>query len=153
MYCHAESVQLDNPAGPGASYVKLTDGTPVTLDDLNRNAPTRIRLRGDPLVFVNACESARMSPTFYNGFVPYFMAKGARGVIGTECSIPSIFATEWAIRFFDEFLKGITLGEVVLHLRQAFLRDYRNPLGMLYTIHCDADTLIAPPIAASRPDQ
>ena len=28
-------------------------------------------------------KSAELSPAFYDGFVPYFMSKGARGVVGT----------------------------------------------------------------------
>src|SRR3546814_1694866 len=57
---------------------------------------TRSKLRVQPLVFINACESAELTPLFYSGFVPYFMNKGARGVIGTECRMPAQFAAQWA---------------------------------------------------------
>jgi hypothetical protein len=38
----------------------------------------------------------------------------------------------------------------MLELRQQFLREHGNPLGLLYTVYCDADTRIAPPLATSQ---
>jgi hypothetical protein len=148
FYCHAESAGLDDRAGPDASCLVLSDAS-LSLGDLNLDAPTSVRLPGTPLVFINACESAQLSPAFYDGFVPYFMDKGARGVIGTECRMPACFATEWAGRFFERFLDGAPLGEAVLELRREFLREHRNPLGLLYSVHCDGDTRIEPALAAA----
>lgn len=143
FYCHAESAGLGDPGGPDASALVLTDAR-ITLADLNLDAPTTTMLRGKPLVFINACESAEMSPAFYDGFVPYFMAKGARGVVGTQCKTPALFAAEWAKRFFERFLDGAPLGEVFLALRREFLDAHGNPLGLLYAVHCDGDTQIEP---------
>ena len=148
FYCHAKSADLSSAAGPDSACLVLTDGR-VTLGDLNLDAPTSAQLRGNPLVFINACESAEMSPAFYDGFVPYFMAKGARGVIGTECQTPALFAAEWARRFFLLFLDGQTLGEAFLALRKAFLEEHGNPLGLIYAVHSDGDTRITPPLASS----
>ncbi|HEY4958960.1 MAG TPA: CHAT domain-containing protein, partial [Caldimonas sp.] len=143
FYCHAESTGLGDAGGPDASSLVLTDAA-ITLGDLALDAPTTTPLRGKPLVFINACESAEMSPAFYDGFVPYFMAKGARGVVGTQCKTPALFASEWAKRFFERFLDGAALGEAFLTLRQEFLATHGNPLGLLYAVHCDGDTRIAP---------
>ena len=143
FYCHASSKGLTNPGGPDASCLILTDGN-ITLGDLDLDAPTTTQLRGNPLVFINACDSAEMSPAFYDGFVPYFMAKGARGVIGTECETPGLFAAAWAKRFFERFLDGEPLCETFLALRREFLDKHRNPLGLLYAVHCDGDTQIQP---------
>jgi len=143
FYCHAESAALGDPGGPDASALVLTDAR-ITLADLNLDAPTTTMLRGQPLVFINACESAELSPAFYDGFVPYFMAKGARGVIGTQCKTPALFAVEWAKRFFERFLDGAALGEAFLDLRREFLAQHGNPLGLLYAVHCDGDTRIEP---------
>jgi hypothetical protein len=143
FYCHAESTGLNGAGGPDASSLVLTDAR-ITLGDLNLDAPTATQLLGSPLVFINACESAEMSPAFYDGFVPYFMAKGARGVVGTECKTPALFAVEWAKRFFECFLDGEPLGETFLGLRQEFLHKHGNPLGLLYAVHCDGDTRIQP---------
>lgn len=149
FYCHAHSTGLTAPGGPDASCLVLTDGS-ITLGDLSLDAPSTIPLRGNPLVFINACESAEMSPAFYDGFVPYFMAKGARGVIGTECETPALFAMSWAKRFFERFLDGDPLGDAFLGLRQEFLDKHGNPLGLLYAVHCDGDTQIAPALPGQK---
>jgi len=109
-------------------------------------APPKKTLPGAPLVFINACESAELSPLFYDGFVPYFMAKGARGVIGTECETPALFAAEWARRFFDQFLAGAPLGEIFLGLRREFYYGHGNLLGLLYALYVDGDTQVVPAI-------
>jgi hypothetical protein len=141
FYCHAQSVGLGG-AGPDASTLTLGRTDTVTLRTLRLEAPTDIKLRGAPLVFLNACESGELSPLFYSGFVPYFMSKGARGVIGTECKVPVLFAAEWARCFFDEFLDGTPIGELVLAKRRHFYLQHSNLLGLLYGIHCNADTSI-----------
>ena len=128
FYCHAESAGLGDPGGPDASALVLSDAR-ITLADLTLDAPTTTLLRGKPLVFINACESAEMSPAFYDGFVPYFMAKGARGVVGTQCKTPALFAAEWAQRFFERFLDGAALGDAFLALRREFLKSTATRSG------------------------
>ncbi len=149
FYCHAESTGLTDAGGPDTSSLLLTDAR-ITLGDLNLDAPTTTQLRGSPLVFINACESAEMSPAFYDGFVPYFMAKGARGVVGTECKTPAMFAAVWAKRFFERFLDGEALAGAFLALRREFLEQHGNPLGLLYAVHCDGDTQIQPALSAGN---
>ena len=143
FYGHASTSTPTLKGGPGASSLTLTDGA-VTLSQLDTDAPTDIKLRGNPLVFINACESAELSPLFYDGFVPYFMMKGARGVIGTECRTPGVFAARWAEAFFNRFLRGDPLGLTFLELRREFLSKHGNPLGLLYAVHCSSDTQIQP---------
>jgi hypothetical protein len=149
FYCHATAGGQKNN-DPDAAAIIMGKDDAVTVADLNIDAPATVQLPGNPLVFINACESAELSPLFYNGFVPYFMAKGARGVIGTECKTPVLFAIEWGDAFFDRFLDGAAVGETVLKLRQDFLRDHGNPLGLIYAVHCDADTRIAPALARGK---
>jgi hypothetical protein len=146
LYCHATASQSDTDE----SKLTFTGRQSVSLGTLWRSAPDDDKLSSRPLVFLNACESADMSPNFYDGFVPYFEAKGARGVIGTECKIPGLFASKWAQAFFDELFTGKPLGDVVLELRKRFLTQHNNPLGLLYGVHCDTDTVVAP--ALPRPD-
>src|SRR5258708_6071528 len=103
FYCHATAGGQNN-RDPDAAALIMGKNDAATVRDLNLDAPTTIQLAGNPLVFINACESAELSPLFYNGFVPYFMAKGARGVLGTECKTPVLFAIAWADAFFEQFL-------------------------------------------------
>jgi len=144
LYCHAVTNAPDDPGGIRNAAFQLTGGERVTLGDLYRESPTTKPLPGNPLVFINACESAELRPEFYDGFIPYFMAKGARSVVGTECKTPAVFATEWALRFFPRFLEGEPLGDIFLELRREFHTKHGNPLGLLYSLYCDADTRIQP---------
>jgi len=147
FYCHAVSYQLNDPAGPGSSYLKLSNQQRVSLDELRLRASVKKPLSGSPLIFINACESAELSPLFYGGFMPYFTSRGARGMIGTECETPARFAAGWANEFFQEFLAGDnTLGEVILKLRQKYYYQDNNLMGLLYALYCDGDTRIDPGI-------
>ena len=77
--------------------------------------------------------------------MPYFTAKGARGMIGAECEVPAVFAAEWARRFFDRFLyQKKPVGEIFLALRQEFFYKHNNLLGLLYALYCDGDTRVMP---------
>lgn len=143
LYCHAAAKK-----DPLDSHLILSGDQSISLGQLRVFAPLQDRLPNHPLVFLNACESGELSANFYAGFVPYFLAKGARGVIGTECKTPGLFASEWATAFFDELFTGKTLGSVVLELRRRFLERHRNPYGLLYGVHCDVDTVVAPALPA-----
>ena len=144
LYCHAESNGPEDPGGITGSCLVFTGDERITLADLDAEGAEVPPLAGNPLVFINACESGELRPEFYDGFIPYFMAKGARGVIGTECQTPAIFATEWALRFFPRFLGGEPLGELFLDLRREFVEQHGNPLGLLYNVYCDGDTQVQP---------
>jgi hypothetical protein len=146
FYCHGISKDVDDKGGVTKSMLVLSGKGKLTVDDLNLQAPTDDQLPNAPLVFINACESAQLSPLVYDGFVPYFMAKGARGVIGTEVETPALFAVEWAKRFFDRFLKGETLGEIFLALRKEFYEQHNNLMGLLYALYVDGDTKIEPAV-------
>lgn len=144
MYCHADTVGLNTAQGPGASTFTFTGDKSVSLNHLNKHASSKFQFTGSPLVFINACESGAMSSGFYGGFVSYFIGKGARGVIGTECKVPALFAQQWAKRFFTDFLTGNDdIGTVLLKMRQHFVNEHGNGLGLLYGLHCNADTLVA----------
>jgi hypothetical protein len=143
LYCHAEASAKDSDD----SRLIFTGSKSVSLGQLSVFAPIEDVLESHPLVFINACESGELTPNFYDGFVPYFLAKGARGVIGTECKTPGLFASEWAKAFFDELFAGKSLGQVVLELRKRFLAEHNNPLGLLYGVHCDTDTVVSPALA------
>ena len=139
-YGHAEA-KVDSP---GESLLDFGNSQ-ATKDDLETLAPALQPLPGQPLVFLNACQSNQLSPLYYDGFMPYFVSKGARGMIGSESRVPVVFAEKWAERFFDEFLSGeTTLGEVFLSLRQEFYQQHRNLLGLLYSVYCDGDTVVVP---------
>ena len=42
------------------------------------------------------------------------------------------------------FLEGKELGDIFLELRREFHTEHGNPLGLLYSVYCNANTRIQP---------
>jgi hypothetical protein len=125
----------------GDSWLKLTYGQmPLTM--LQDCAPQK--LEAAPLVLLNVCDSAQFLPSLSGGFVPFFLERGARGVIAPDCSMASTLAHAFAREFFPRFLRGQPVGRILWELRRTFL-DMGNPLGLAYTLYGDADTRLAVP--------
>jgi hypothetical protein len=156
FYCHAGPGEprvgaggIVTAGGPLAGELTFTDNGAVLLRELYTRAPMRQVLGGNPVVVLNACESAALTMSFYEGFVPYLIAKGARGVVGTETVVPAVFAASWAGRFFDRLLSGQRIGAAVLAVRRELATEHRNVLGLLYGVYCDGDTVLRPGLQAS----
>jgi hypothetical protein len=144
FYCHAVSNLPGEKAGVGGSKVVLSDG-PATLDDLNFAAPLdQPPLKNAPLVFMNCCQSAELSPYLYDGLVPYLITKGARGVIGTEVDTPALFAAEFAKEFLTRFAQGgQKLGDILLDMRREYLLKKNNVMGLVYALHSSGEIYIS----------
>ncbi len=144
FYCHAVSNLPGEPAGVAASKFKLSDAD-VTLEDMDIEAPAGAdrALKSAPLVFINACQSAELSPYLYDGLVPYLVAKGMRGVVGTEADTPVAFAAEFAQEFLRRFTAGgQPLGELLLALRREYAGQKNNLMGLLYALYSDGSVVV-----------
>src|SRR5258706_11873761 len=96
-----------------------------------------------PLGFLNACQSAELSPYIYDGLVPFLVARGAHGVLGTEVNTPVYFAKEFALAFLDEFCKGErTLGELLRDMRRKYRDEKHNMLGLIYALYASGDMIV-----------
>jgi hypothetical protein len=144
FFCHASSGRPGQWGGPMSSELTLTGNSRVALGDLYVDASPRRPFAGNPLVILNACESAALYPSFYEGFIPYLVAKGARGVVGTEADTPAVLAAAWAERFFDRLLAGQPIGQALLAVRRELAERHNNVLGLLYALYCDGDTALRP---------
>ena len=103
-------------------------------------------LAAAPLIFLNACESAELSPYLYDGLMPYFIARGARGMIGTEVETPALFAAEFAKEFLKRFIAGgITLGELLRNMRVEYLEQKNNIMGLVYALYSSGEVVIQRP--------
>jgi hypothetical protein len=150
FYSHAESMlpgeqgKAGVRAGVDASYVTITDGGKVTLEELKDEAPIgRPKLASAPFVFLNACQGAELSPEQYAGLLPYFIARGARGALGTEVNTPVHFGAEFATKFIEAFASGEKpVGEVLLDLRKWYLKERRNVMGLVYALHSSGDLIV-----------
>ncbi|WP_341994733.1 CHAT domain-containing protein [Microbacterium sp. LWH7-1.2] len=141
--CHAGAGKSsEGQPLPNASWLQLTE-EPVTVGDLTLFADARIKLKKNPFVFVNACRSAELSPQYTVNFPNYFLDRGARTVIGTECEIATHFADEFARRLFTAVLSGVPVGVAMLDLRREMIDD-GNALGLAYGLHGASDTYLAP---------
>lgn len=145
FFCHA-GTGGDAKKNYDQSYLGLTgtnDG--LTLLDIQLATVGR-RFSSAPLFFLNACESSRMDGRFYDGFVPQFLDMGASAVVGTDCEVPSLFGAHLGIAFLKAFFSGASVGEALLSLRQRFLREYQNPLGLIYRVFGNTDVHVDTPI-------
>lgn len=93
----------------------------------------KINLHNHPIVFLNMCESAQVIPSLSESFIDFFIKRGARCVIGTECSMRPVFAHYFSKEFFEALANGESVGQALLSARQKFIK-LKNPLGLAYTL-------------------
>ena len=62
-------------------------------------------LQGRPVVFINACEGAKMNSIFYPGFAGKFLNHRASAVLGPHVETPVVFARDFAQRSSKSSLK------------------------------------------------
>jgi hypothetical protein len=98
-----------------------------------------------PLVFINGCRTAELTPELLVNFVDGFSAARAAGVIGTEIPLSQAVAGEAAERFFRHFrVSRSGVGAALLRMRLELLAK-GNLLGLAYTPYCSADLRLARP--------
>ncbi len=88
--------------------------------------------------------SAQIWNAVEGSFVGFFLGRGARAVLGTESTIPIVFADVFGLAVLKELFAGRTLGEAVLTARKALLGDQNNPLGLCYSVYGAADASLFP---------
>jgi CHAT domain len=93
-----------------------------------------------PLIFLNACGSARMRADGAFSFPQLFLENRNRGFIGTEIEMPDDVAAAFSSSFYERFLKWRKpLGLAMLEARRHLLYGSGNPLGIAYTSYADSD--------------
>jgi hypothetical protein len=98
------------------------------------------------VIILNACGSSRTNPLTAFSFPQWFLSRGHRAFIGTEATVPDGVASEFAAAFYGRLLEQRRpLGEAVVWARRDLLRDFRNPLGLLYVMYGDTDLTIEAP--------
>ena len=127
---------------PDRSWIELTYGR-LYLDELYDNIEGKFSFK--PLVFLNMCESAQITPSLSDSFISFFINRGAKGVIGTECPMTIEFAHPFSEKFLGDLLAGETVGNALLNARSYFMK-LKNPLGLAYTLFGSAATCFQPAI-------
>jgi hypothetical protein len=116
-------------------WIKLTKST-LTLTQMKAS---RAWLRNKPIVFLNMCHSAQINPGLSDGFVGFFLQRGASAVLGTECPIPPFVAESFAADVFDNLSSGSSLGRAVYQARMRS-KALGNPLTLAYSLYGRADS-------------
>jgi hypothetical protein len=120
------------------SFIELTAGR-LQLSRLYRDVE---KLPTQPLVILNMCDSAQVTPSLSRSFIDFFLSRGARAVIGTECSMRPVFADFVCRRLFEALLfQDRPIGEALLQLRIE-AADRKNLLGLAYTLFGVADAAL-----------
>jgi hypothetical protein len=91
-----------------------------------------------PLVFINGCHTAEITPRTLVQFVDAFAGVFAAGVIGTEIAVHQQVAGEAAEEFWRRLQAGASVGEALRGMRVHLLRK-NNLIGLAYTAYCSAD--------------
>jgi hypothetical protein len=135
--------ELTDAANNSASALFLSKAVISLMKTTATLAQKRTWLFDAPIVFLNTCESAQMWNGVQGSFVRLFLDRGARAVLGTESTIPVVFADEFGRAVLAALLAGDTVGEAVRKARIAQLTTNRNPLGLCYSIYGNASARIA----------
>jgi hypothetical protein len=93
---------------------------------------------GWPVVFINSCSIAGVSPHVFDTFLRRFREKHAFGLVASTFPLPTRFATLFGCEFLDGYRSGTRIGQVLLDLRRRLLEE-RNPLGFFYVLQCPLD--------------
>lgn len=125
---------------PDKSWIQLTSGS-IMLDDLYP-AVNYFPLR--PFVILNMCESAQVTPALALSFIDFFVTRGARAVIGTECSMRPVFADFVGRELLYALLAAVPIGDALWHVRMRAAKDYKNLLGLAYTLFGSAEANLNP---------
>ena len=102
-----------------------------------------------PLVVINGCHTAELTPEGLVSFVDSFADAYAAGVLGTEIAMFQPMASEMAERFLAAFPKH-GAGDALLQARLHFLAK-GNLLGLAYTLYASSELRLAPPAAPAAP--
>jgi hypothetical protein len=96
-----------------------------------------------PLVLLNGCHTAELTPQSPVNFVDAFSSAHASGVIGTEITLHQSLAGEAVELMLRHFASGqVGIGEVVRRMRHDLLAK-GNLLGLAYTPYCSAELRLA----------
>jgi CHAT domain len=147
----------------GGRGFRRKDQVPVTFNDLNDARRYRHTTTADgPLAVLSACGTADHAHDAPSTIPQTLLDAGYRAVIAPLVSINVPSAMEIATSFFEGISRAETVGESLVLTRVRLLREYSNPLAMLYVCYGEvsctstgtkfrsSDDLVVKPSAAAR---
>lgn len=100
-------------------------------------------MRAPYLFFANACGSGEMELDGV-GVLPSLFVQEFQSdtFIGPLVDIPDGVAAAFAPYFYRELSTGLEVGQALRNARRTYLFDYRNPLGILYSLFGCAELVV-----------
>jgi hypothetical protein len=153
FYCHGKTVtvghyQLPAPVLEIGQDVLLGSGDFAAWAEAKVWTDPQKWVAVPPLVFINGCNTAALSPENVVTFVDAFAGIHAAGVIGTEISVAQPTAGEFARNFFSYFTDRSAAGPQpagkALYMARIDLLAKGNVCGLVYTAFCSMDLVLQP---------
>jgi hypothetical protein len=128
----------------GSPYLEVGEGEQVKLIDLDA---WDVKLLHQPLIFMNACESADYAPDSFENLIRFFCGAGAAGVVGTQCQVREHLALAFMREFFGLFFRQAPAGLALFDARRSLLNEHLDPRGLVYSLFAAAEVSLAQPIS------
>jgi hypothetical protein len=151
FYCHGKTATLAHSQLP---VPVLEIGQDVLLGSADFASWARAKMWTDPrrwvtvppLVFINGCHTAALSPEDVVTFVDAFAGIHAAGVIGTEIAVAQPTASEFARNFYSYLTTASVAGRrpagQALYMARIDLLAKGNVSGLVYTPFCSMDLVL-----------
>lgn len=135
---------------PDRSVLQLPDGSLFRPKHLLLHVnEITARLRANrPLVFLNACHSGRVGPslTHLEGWAETFIEMGCGAFVGCGWEVADPLAAEFALRFYEGFRAGKSLGRAVHAARNQIRADHPdNSTWLAYYLYGDPNCRLKEP--------
>lgn len=141
FYCHGQRESLPGSSSP-LPYLGVGKGEILSTGDLSTwgiaDWDNQHWRETSPLVFINGCHTAEITPESLANFVDTFTDLYAAGVIGTEVLVHQQVAGEAGLEFLNSFQNNKSVSKALQSMRLKFLLK-GNLLGLAYTAYCSSD--------------
>ena len=128
-----------NTYDPARGSSIMLDDVQFTLTQMATAVINKVLARHAPTIFMNACRSAGLSPSYnqLDGWAREFLKAGAGAFIGTLWAVSDVAAGEFAWEFYSQLQAGSSFGTAVTRARQAAAGQPDDPTWLAYTAYGD----------------
>lgn len=120
-----------------AAHFKFSENDLLRPRDFE-NLTDKVHFLAQPIVILDACETGTfgINAMNNNGFVGALTHMGAGAVIVTESPVLANFAYHFGMNLIDELFDGkVDVSQAMLNVRLKHLKEWNNPLGLVYTLY------------------
>ena len=128
-----------NSYEPVAGSSIMLDNRPFTPTLLNTAVIDRALIGAAPIIFINACRSAGVTPRYnhLDSWANQFLKAGAAAFVGSLWAVSDDAAPRFAGDLYRQLKTGSTLGEAVMHARNDALSQSGegDPTWLAYAVY------------------